>query len=148
LEDVASDDEGKEVSSDEKANPKANQPNAKAVGVALRTRQRAATQRRRGYPELPDHKATPEADQVRDSGKKAYLEADRGRGGGSTNPRRNRASAEALPKIFSPLAASNQPDEDPGRRWSAHGGLWYHGCPMCLKNMGRGGSPRMEPVLG
>jgi hypothetical protein len=58
---------------------------------------------------LSDHEATPEADQVRDSGKKAYSEADQGRGGGSTNPRRNQASAEALPKLFSPLAAATSP---------------------------------------
>ncbi len=42
-EDFASDNEEEEVSSDEEANPKANQPNDKAVGVALRTRRGAAT---------------------------------------------------------------------------------------------------------
>ncbi len=58
---------------------------------------------------MSDHKATHEADQVKESGKKAYSEADQGRGGGSTNPMMNRASAEALPKIFSPLAAATSP---------------------------------------
>ncbi len=58
---------------------------------------------------MSDHEATPEADQVKDSGETAYSEADQGRGGGCTNPRRNRASAETLPKMFSPLAAATSP---------------------------------------
>ena len=115
-EDFANDNEEEEVSSDEEANPKANQPNNKAVGAALRTRQGAATQRRRGYPEMFDHEATPKADQVKDTGDKAYSEADQGRGSGRTNPMMNRASAEALPKNILPLGGSNQPNEDPGRR--------------------------------
>jgi hypothetical protein len=116
LEDFANNNEEEEVSSNEEANPKANQPNNKVVGVALRTRRGAATQRRRGYPELSDHESTPKADQVKDSGKKAYSEADQGRDSGRTNPMMNRASAEALPKNFLPLGGSNQPNEDPGRR--------------------------------
>ena len=108
-EDFANDNGEEDVSSDEEANPKANQPNNKAVGAALRTRRGAATQRRRGYPEMSDHEATPKANQVKDTGEKAYSEADQGRGSGRTNPMMNRASAEALPKIFSPLAAATSP---------------------------------------
>ena len=58
---------------------------------------------------MSDHEATPKANQVKDTGKKAYSEADQGRGSGRTNPMMNRASAEALPKIFSPLAAATSP---------------------------------------
>ena len=58
---------------------------------------------------MSDHEATPKANQVKDTGEKAYSEADQGRGSGRTNPMMNRASAEALPKIFSPLAAATSP---------------------------------------
>ena len=44
MEDFANNNEEEDVSSDEEANPKANQPNNMAVGAALRTRQGAATQ--------------------------------------------------------------------------------------------------------
>ncbi len=64
---------------------------------------------------MSDHEATPKANQVKDTGEKAYSEANQGRGSGRTNPMMNQASAEALPKNFLPLGGSNQPNEDPGR---------------------------------
>ena len=52
---------------------------------------------------MSDHEATPKANQVKDTGEKAYSEADQGRGSGRTNPMMNRASAEVLPKNILPL---------------------------------------------
>ena len=89
----------------EEGGPKAANA-AAAGGSAARG---TATQRRKGYPKLSDHEATPEADQVEDSGEEAYSKADRGRGKGRTNPMMIRASAEALPKISSPSAAATNP---------------------------------------
>ena len=79
---------------------------------------------------MSDHEATPKANQVKDTGEKAYSEADQGRGSGRTNPMMNRASAEALPKIFSPLAAATSPMKTRGIHPQGIAGVGGSSCRM------------------